>query len=544
MTAPEPLVASRAALKAWIEARCLFTSDQEILVNSRGERQAWMFDLRPLLLDSWATTTAAELFWAKLGSYWPFQLAAQELAGAPLLGTLLAVGAAKGFVVSGVIVRKERKSHGRQRNLEGNLTDLPVVVVDDIVNSGSASRKTLAVLKCLGAHVTHAFSLLDFGQPAAAALFADINVSKYSIFTLNDFGLSAERAPSFVAEAPPLAFRWDIKPKLLTYNYVARKAAPVVFDGCVYHATQAGWLHAIDLATGAPIWERRLARRPKGIWSTPLATDDAVYVGSYDGIVYRLDRTTGADVWRYEGADWVGSSPCLDTQGELLYIGLEYAVKEGTGAIAALYAETGDLAWCHNVPAQVHASPVVLPTGNVVCGGNDGQLRSLDGRTGALKWIAELGGDIKSAATPGPRGLRVFAGSCDSAVYGVNSAEGAIEWRQETDGEVYAPPMFADGYVYAASTDGAVYKFGAGRGRRFGKRIIGGKLFAGPIRDGDTMLVGSTSGRLARLRLDDLSVVAMHEFEERITSEVAVASGALLVPLFDGQLIAVENQPG
>ena len=57
--AADPLAAKRDALRAWIEARCLFTAEREVLMNSRGERQAWMFDLRPALLDGWAATAAA-----------------------------------------------------------------------------------------------------------------------------------------------------------------------------------------------------------------------------------------------------------------------------------------------------------------------------------------------------------------------------------------------------------------------------------------------------------------------------------------------------
>ena len=536
----DDLPSTRTALQDWIAARCIFTSDRELLLNSRGERQAWMLDLRPALLDGRAAGLIAELFWGRMAQHWPFQLAAQELAGVPLLAALLTKGAQLGFEASGVVIRKERKQHGRQRTIEGDLTALPVVLVDDVVNSGGSVAKALAVLAALEARTPWVFSVIDFGSPAARARLEAEGVASESLFGLVDFGLDLQFPKGQRAEAPPLTIRWSFTPKRRPYGYVARKAAPVVAFGMVYHATEAGWLHALDLQTGEVRWERQLARRSKGLWSTPAVTADAVYIGSYDGVVFRLDRVGGAEVWRFEGADWVGSSPCLNAAGDRLYIGLEYALGGGTGAVAALDTATGELIWRAETPAVVHASPVVLPHGVVVCGANDGRLRALDARSGEAVWETDLGGDIKAAATTGPRGQRLFAGSCDAAVYAVEAADGRIAWRQETEGEVYAPPLLVEGFLYAASTDGAVYKFGAGQGRRLARRQIGGKLFAAPVRDGDTLLVGSTNGQLARLRLDDLSIVSLHAFEERITSEVAVSRLGPLVSTFDGQLFAVD----
>jgi outer membrane protein assembly factor BamB len=312
---------------------------------------------------------------------------------------------------------------------------------------------------------------------------------------------------------------------------VARKAAPVIAHGHVYHASESGFLHALDEEDGSVAWATCVARHnPKGCWSTPLVTDEAVFIGSYDGAVFKLGLSDGAVIWRFDGADWVGSSPCLNEAGDLLYIGLEYALDEGCGAIACLSSATGEPVWTHPIPALVHASPLFLPPGDVVCGGNDGKLRCLDARSGSLVWEATVNGDVKSKAAVGPRGERLFVGSCDGGLYAIDRRNGDIVWRYQSRGPIFSIPYL----------DGAVYKIAADSGKLAAKRALGGKLFASPVPDADEILLGSTTGKLSRLSVSDLSIVSQHQFFERITSEVAVSPRGLYVPTFDGQLTALE----
>ncbi len=538
--AADDLTTRKAELKQQIARHCLIRSEQERLVNSRGEEQAWMFDLRPALLDGSSAVIIAELFWAEMMRYWPFQVAAQELAGVPLLAAVLTVGAQRGYAATGVIVRKERKQHGRQRSIEGDLSDLPIILVDDVVNSGGSVERTVAVLAALGGQVSHLFTVLDFGSAAASRKLGRLGLRGVSLFALSDFGLVSGGSRPEAVSPPPLSIRWRFAPKTLTYSYVARKAAVVVQDSRVYHATEAGWLHVLDAITGELVWEAQLAHHHKGIWSTPLVHQGAVYVGSYDGAAYKLDQATGAVIWRYEGADWIGSSPCLNGVGDLVYFGLEYGLGETKGAIVALSSATGEPVWRFAAQGQVHASPIFIGSGHVACGANDGRMRCLMARSGEPVWDVDLGGDIKSRAVLGRRGRRLFIGSCSGAVYALDVLSGDVVWRFDVPGPVYSIPLLLGDYLYITCTDGFVYKLGAERGRLLAKRKIGGKLFASPVLDGDVLLVGSTNGGFARLSLDTLDIQSIHSFDERITSEAAVDAAGVYIASFDGQLYAVD----
>src|SRR3989441_10367865 len=81
------------------------------------------------------------------------------------------------------------------------------------------------------------------------------------------------------------------------------------------------------------------------IWSSPAVHAGRVYFGSYDGNVYCLDAEDGREHWRFTGADWVGSSPALAPDLNLLFIGLEHEVPGRRGSLAALDMGPGAQGW-------------------------------------------------------------------------------------------------------------------------------------------------------------------------------------------------------
>lgn len=78
-------------------------------------------------------------------------------------------------LISGVrwfSVRKEAKSHGRQKLIEGSeiASGERVFLVDDVVTTGASIIKALEALEPIGAKVVLASSLLDRGNQAAGVL--------------------------------------------------------------------------------------------------------------------------------------------------------------------------------------------------------------------------------------------------------------------------------------------------------------------------------------------------------------------------------------
>lgn len=104
-----------------------------------------------------------------------------ELGGIPLMMALsAATGVPAGFL------RRERKSYGTRRQLEGHpVAGKRVVLVDDVVRSGSQVLRAASVLRRAGASVTTVVCVLDRDLDGRARL-ADDQIALRSLLTSAD----------------------------------------------------------------------------------------------------------------------------------------------------------------------------------------------------------------------------------------------------------------------------------------------------------------------------------------------------------------------
>src|SRR5438876_5270461 len=77
--------------------------------------------------------------------------------------------------------------------------------------------------------------------------------------------------------------------------------SPALVDRVLYVATRLRrWIFALDAATGAIVWERKL-NAPTGAVSSPIVAGGSVYVLTDDGTMLALDAATGGLRWRVDG---------------------------------------------------------------------------------------------------------------------------------------------------------------------------------------------------------------------------------------------------
>ena len=118
-------------LRAEIEEHCIVRrSNLQSIKSSNGQDFAWMFDLRPLLLDGRMLQIVADRFWEQMERFWPFQIAGPELAAVPIIAAVAVEGERRGFRINGMIIRNKRKKYGRMRLVEGAPDHALPVVLD------------------------------------------------------------------------------------------------------------------------------------------------------------------------------------------------------------------------------------------------------------------------------------------------------------------------------------------------------------------------------------------------------------------------------
>ncbi len=236
-----------------------------------------------------------------------------------------------------------------------------------------------------------------------------------------------------------------------------------------------GWVYAMDVGTGAPVWEFELSKR--GINVTPVVVGDIVYIAHSEenidnasmGRVVAIDGTgsgnitTTGEIWRADALGIGFSSP-------LYHEGVLYVVDNSSNLIA-LDAQTGAELWQLNVGTVGKSSPVYA----------DGKIyyTEVNGRM----YILRLGAD----------GAEII----DTELIEMPG--------EERHAEIYGSPAIAYGRIYI-STEAGIFCIGDPSAAYGGEGL--------PF---DTTVPAGT-GEVARIQVVPAEVIA--EAGEEITFEV------------------------
>ncbi len=528
----EPVPQTKAVSKielisAAIRDRAIVRSDRQRLISPKGGSYGWLIDMRRLFMDAKLLDALADLFWEKCADAMPFQVGGMEVAAIPLVSAILMKSVARGTPVNGFIVRKERKTYGTGGLIEGTLTDAPVIIVDDILNSGSSLEKVRAVLEGEKKTIAVAFVAIDYRSAKGEAWRAKHRIPVRSLFRLDEFGLVIEKAESPL----PAGFRnkWNFAAPDPNFFHRVPKSFPATDGKRVYFGSDCGSFWCLHARDGSVAWKFQVnARGHKNLWSAPALHDGKVYFGSYDGNVYCLDAETGAEVWRFIGADWVGSSPALAPELGMLFIGLEFAVPGKHGSIVALNMEDGEKVWEHPTKRYTHASPAYWPERQLVaCGSNDNEMFLFDARSGAMRWRFETRsegdekGSIRHAPAFDPRRGHLITGCANGRIYIIDVETGKEVWSVLTDNTIYTVPLVVDDRAYIGSTDKYLYILDLERGVVKKKIYAGSKIFGPPRLLAGRIYFGACSGLVYELDPATLEITGTHQLPDAVTNALA-----------------------
>ena len=141
--------------------RALVRREDELITDPRGQPIGWLLDTRVPTLDGELFTEVGTVLAERLLERDAHQIVGYGFGAHPLVCSILSVSDGDGF--KGGLVREERKEHGRRRLVEGPVdTDAPVVLVDDIINSGRSASEALTLLRSAGFTVDGLLTLFNF----------------------------------------------------------------------------------------------------------------------------------------------------------------------------------------------------------------------------------------------------------------------------------------------------------------------------------------------------------------------------------------------
>jgi alcohol dehydrogenase (cytochrome c) len=155
------------------------------------------------------------------------------------------------------------------------------------------------------------------------------------------------------------------------------EAQPLVVDGLIYVPTGANDLYALDVTTGAIVWEYRANLDPAndvvccGWTNRGVAHGEGrIFMGQLDGKLVALEAKTGALAWSVQAERWqdgfsITSAP-LYYDGRVItgFSGAEFGVR---GRVKAFDARDGALAWTfYTVPGPGEPGHSTWPQDNEI----------------------------------------------------------------------------------------------------------------------------------------------------------------------------------
>ncbi len=156
----------------------------------------WQFYLRRLTHNPKMLTYVSALIWERIaeslnsGKEYPaVQLCGLETSSIPLMIGIQQFAGSHGIAINSFSIRKERKSYGLFNFIDGQPADCPVIVVDDIINSGSSVQRCLEVCRYeLGLQpAMNCYSIISYGRNDNIIKYNQQDISVSSIFQKNEF---------------------------------------------------------------------------------------------------------------------------------------------------------------------------------------------------------------------------------------------------------------------------------------------------------------------------------------------------------------------
>ena len=185
------------------------------------------------------------------------------------------------------------------------------------------------------------------------------------------------------------------------------ESSAAIADGVVYVGSGAGYLSAIDLATGKLRWKYKVSQEGVGE-SSPAVRNGVVYVGDLDGDRPRgAMRSTGKALWTFKTASEIKSSP----------VAVDDRVLIGSydGTLYCLSAKDGKPLWKFTTENYVHGTPAVCD-GIAYISGCDEVFRGI--RVSDGKQMFEFPSGAYTGASPALDGPFAYFGTFNNEVVG------------------------------------------------------------------------------------------------------------------------------
>jgi len=508
-------------------------------LTPQGQQAGWTFDMKALFLDKDFLQAMSVVFWSIYDKTKPIQICGLESASIPLITALVM----SGECANGLYIRKSKKKKYDLRELEGNLTDAPIVLVDDVVNFGNSVEKQIKVLKKKSRDVHSIFACVHIQEPVYYLYLTEAyGITRNFLFSVRDFGESYEQ--SF---KPQVIFseKWNID---LGSNHdfnVTHRDQVVVNDTSVLMNADDGYVYSISKYTGDIYWKTQIQKKvPFSLNQPGLCTDKGiVYAPTENGALYQLSLKEGDVLQKLSVIDHIYGEPVLCDEGRAILLRGKDGGKD-TMVLVDLKREK--VKWRHGATSKI-TSCFIRSGRFLLLTELSGTVRCFDLNTGSEVWSVFLNDSLNDGVTANPNNTlgylvtlsgilfilnlkngailksknisdepfffsrptfnrdKLYITSLHRTVYCVNETSLMVEWEFNTQGRIFGGATIKNNKLFFGNNAGVLYALNARSGALLGTYVLADRVVTQPIHDEDnTIFVPTLGNKVFALSLEEL----------------------------------------
>lgn len=519
-----------------------FNSPTQRLIDHRGDND-WLFDLRRLFMRAEFLEVAASRFWHEYKESYPFQIGGIESASIPLITAITLHARREGYSVNSFYIRKSRKRVGRQRFIEGELDDTPVILIDDLINTGSTFLRQITILAEYNVSVRDVFVFVQFRSNYAYDYLRDFGITLNPLFTAESFGLSliANKADDNFSP-PQWAHVWDARIPHPAEYYLLYTYLPTLIttENDVIACTSRGTGTRLSGNDGSVIWKKEftysLGKRSR--FSSPLLGSDIdlAFATASDGNLYAFNTKGGSKAWQYSHQECKVFTPTRFSKKQIGVV-VKHEAFIGKSNMLILDAYTGKVLSTTELPFMPSVQPLYIAEEKSVVVANEAGSVTLVRISGKKRWQTELAEPVSGGFTYDFSSHTLLCGTENGTLYQLNVRNGTEQTIGKAQFSISGPPALYENLIICASQDKKVHAFSQETGEEQWAFATDGRLFAPPLVLDGIVYQGSNDGGLYAIRASDGVGTRIFQSSERIIHTPCVSESGQY--LFVSSLVGI-----
>jgi outer membrane protein assembly factor BamB len=234
------------------------------------------------------------------------------------------------------------------------------------------------------------------------------------------------------------------------------RSSPAAGGGKVYFVSTDSVLHALEGSEGQEIWTARGLPVPATLLSNVSPAIGRRIVTAFPaGELTASDPSSGQPAWKESLARATGTTAAgilADPARPVIDRGVVFAVSHGGKMIAASEA-TGERLWTHNVVS----TQMPWPAGDAVFVVDiSGKVMALSRTDGKVRWVTSLPGEARWSG-PVLAGGKLWLASGEGQLVSVDAKTGQQLGTVDLGEDVFVAPVVAGGRMYILSDDATLF---------------------------------------------------------------------------------------